>query len=130
MAYDEGLAQRIREAIEGTPDVVEKRMFGGLAFMIRGHMTFGIVGDELMVRVGPEAHAASLALPHARPMTFTGKSLKAMVYVAVDGFAEDADLSAWLARGIAYTAALPLKEAKPARARTAQSTKKRAGGKT
>jgi TfoX/Sxy family transcriptional regulator of competence genes len=115
MAYHEGLAQRIREAIEGTSDVREKRMFGGLAFMIRGHMAFGVIGDELMVRVGPDAYDACVALPHARPMTFTGKALKSMVYVAPAGFAGDADLARWLERGTAFTSAQPAKQAKPAK---------------
>lgn len=109
MAFDEGLAQRIREAIGDDPDVVERKMFGGLAFMLRGNMAVGIVGDELMVRVGPDAWEASLALPHAREMDFTGRSMRGMVYVGVDGIAEDDDLAAWIERGAAFAGSLPPK---------------------
>jgi hypothetical protein len=124
MAYDEGLAQRIRETIEGRRDVAEKPMFGGLAFMIRGHMTFGIIGDELMVRVGPDAYGACVKLPHARPMTFTGKALKSMVYVAPEGFADDGELERWLERGLAFTSTqAPKGEAKPANRKKKATTK-------
>ncbi|MCH7529041.1 MAG: TfoX/Sxy family protein, partial [Candidatus Marinimicrobia bacterium] len=64
MAYDEGLAQRIRETFEGQPGVVEKKMFGGIAFMVQGNMSVGVVGEELMVRVGPEGHEEALSQPH------------------------------------------------------------------
>lgn len=109
MPFDEGAAQRVREALQDTPEVVEKRMFGGLAFMVGGNMACGIVGRELMVRVGPEAYEEALALPHARMMDFTGKPLKGMVYVGEAGLAEDDDLAAWVARGVAYARTLPPK---------------------
>ncbi|MCH8031581.1 MAG: TfoX/Sxy family protein [Bacteroidetes bacterium] len=109
MAYNEGLAQRIREMLTGRDDVVEKKMFGGLCFMVRGHMSFGIIKDELMVRVGKEAYEKSLAQPHAREMDFTGRSLKGMVYVAPEGFESDADLAAWVGKGTANAESLPPK---------------------
>jgi len=102
MPYDEGLAQRIRELLDDDPRITEKRMFGGVAFMARGNMAAGIIGDELMVRVGPDAHDEAAALPHARPMDFTGRPMRGFVQVAPAGFEEDADLRAWLGRGIAY----------------------------
>ena len=73
-------------------------------------MAFGIVGDELMVRVGPDAYEACLARPHAREMDFTGRAMKGIVYVGTDGFAEDDDLAAWLARGLEFAGSLPAKE--------------------
>lgn len=76
MAYDEGLAQRIREHLDERRDVQEKAMFGGLAFMVRGSMTFGVIKDELMVRVGPENYDDDVKKKHARPMTFTGRALR------------------------------------------------------
>ena len=76
MAYDEGLAQRIRELLEDTPNLSEKKMFGGVAFLVNGSMAVGIIKDELMVRVGPEAHDHAIAEPHARPMDFTGRPLR------------------------------------------------------
>jgi len=109
MAYDEGVAQRVREVLVDTPGVVEKRMFGGLAFMVGGNMSCGIVGAELMVRVGPEAYDEALALPHARVMDFTGKPLKGMIYVSEEGLAADDDLSSWVGRGVAYASSLPPK---------------------
>lgn len=110
MAYDEGLAQRIREtlgAADGLGGVVEKKMFGGLAFMVRGHMSCGVSGDELMVRVGPDAYEEALAQPHARQMDFTGKPLKGFVYVAAEGFESDEDLAAWVDRSVRFALSLP-----------------------
>jgi hypothetical protein len=72
-------------------------------------MACGIVGEELMVRVGPDAYEDCLALPHAREMDFTGRSLRGMVYVAAAGIAEDGDLSAWAERGAAFAGSLPPK---------------------
>lgn len=109
MAFDEGLAERIRTLVGDDLDVSERRMFGGLAFLHRGNMACGIVGDELMVRVGPDAWAGALDEPHAREMDFTGRSLRGMVYVGVEGFAEDADLRTWIGRGLDFARALPAK---------------------
>lgn len=109
MAYDEGVAQRLREAFEEYPQVTEKRMFGGIAFMLNGHMCCGVVGEELMVRVGPEGYQQALARPHAREMDFTGKALKGFVYVTPEGFAEDEDLAAWVERASRFVLSLPPK---------------------
>ena len=84
-------------------------MFGGLAFMLRGNMTVGINKDGLMVRGGKENNDEFLALPHARPMDFTGKSMKGFIYVDEPGIATDDDLRAWVDRCLAYTATLPAK---------------------
>ncbi len=109
MAYDETLAGRIGAALAGYPDVIEQKMFGGIAFMIRGNLACGVVGDELMVRVGAEAHDAALAQPHARPMDFTGRPMKGLVYVGADGIADDTDLARWVRQGASYAASLPPK---------------------
>ena len=109
MAYDEGLAQRIRETLSDRNDVVEKKMFGGLCFMVRGHMSCGIVKDELMVRVGKDAYEESLTKPHAREIDFTGWAMKGMVYIAQDGLETDADLAAWVRRGTDNADSLPPK---------------------
>lgn len=110
MAFDEGLAERVRGIVGPGPDMSERRMFGGLCFMSNGNMCFGIVGSELMVRVGADAYAEALALSHAREMDFTGKSMRGMVYVAEDGIAEDEDLAEWLQRGLDYAGSLPPKK--------------------
>jgi TfoX/Sxy family transcriptional regulator of competence genes len=102
MGYDEGLAERLRGVFEDQRGVVEKRMFGGLCFMVDGKMCVGIVGDELMVRVGPEQHSQALAQPHARPMDFTGRPMKGFVYVAADGLETDKALEGWVAQGVSF----------------------------
>jgi TfoX/Sxy family transcriptional regulator of competence genes len=109
VAYDEGLAQRVREALAERNDLDERRMFGGLAFLLGGNLCAGVVKDELMVRVGPDAYAASLARPHARPMDFTGRPMKGLVYVAPEGLEDDDDLRAWVARGVDFAGSLPPK---------------------
>jgi TfoX/Sxy family transcriptional regulator of competence genes len=108
MPIDEGLAERIREALGSTP-ITERKMFGGIAFMSRGHMFVGIAKEALMVRVGPAAHAASLERPHARPMDFTGKPMKGYVFVDPPGFEADADLARWVNAGLSFVATLPAK---------------------
>ena len=78
MAYDEKLADRVRDILEGDPGVSERKMFGGLAFMVDGHMACGIAGDDLMLRLGAEGAEAALQKPHVRPMDFTGRPMKGM----------------------------------------------------
>ena len=128
MAYDEGLAHRLRELFEEEPAVTEKKMFGGLCFLYAGNMCCGIVGDELMLRVGPDAYEACLALPHAREMDFTGRAMRGMLYVGVDGFAEDDELEAWVGHGLAFARSLPAKKpgAKKKAARKKAAAKKKA----
>jgi hypothetical protein len=81
MAYDEGLAFRIRELVADEFNIDEKNMFGGLAFMLNSYMFCGIIGDELMARVGPDNYEKALSQPHVREMDFTGRSMKGYVYV-------------------------------------------------
>lgn len=109
MAYDETLAQRIRELLADKHSVVEKKMFGGIAFMLRGNMCCGIVRDDLMVRVGPERHEEALAQPHARPMDFTGRPMRGMVYVTPEGCRTDEALKRWVELGVKFAATLPPK---------------------
>lgn len=109
MAFDEGLAERVRDLTGDDGRVRERKMFGGLAFLYDGNMACGIVGDELMVRVGPGGWADALTQPHTREMDFTGKSMKGMVYVAVEGFAEDEDLRSWVDRGMTFARTFPAK---------------------
>jgi TfoX/Sxy family transcriptional regulator of competence genes len=109
MAYDEGLAQRVREALGSRPFITERRMFGGLAFLLDGKMFVGISGSKLMARVGAERYQDALALPHVREMNFTGKAMKGYVYIDPPGLAEDNDLSAWVSWCASHVAALPAK---------------------
>ena len=101
MAYDQALAARVRAALGSHPAVAEVRMFGGLTFMVDGHMACGVVGGDLMVRVGRAAYDEALAQPHVRPMDFTGRPLRGMVYVAAPALVTKADLAAWVQRGVA-----------------------------
>ena len=109
MAYDETLAARVRDALALEPNLTERKMFGGLAFMVGGNMCCGIVKDELMVRVPPDDYAAALTEPHARAMDFTGRPMKGMLFVAPAGLAADADLRTWVTRGAVHARSLPPK---------------------
>ncbi len=106
MAYDEALASRIRSLLARRDDVREQKMFGGLAFLVGDRMAIGIIGDDLMVRVGPDAYDEALAQPHARPMDFTGRPMKGMVYVAPAGIGTEPDLARWVEAGVAYAGSL------------------------
>jgi len=109
MAYDEGLAQRIREVLQEQQNVVEKKMFGGIAFMVNGNMCCGVVKDTLMARVGPDAYESALAQPHAREMDFTGKSMKGMIYVDPEGLKTEEELKTWVERALEFVLTLPVK---------------------
>src|SRR5882762_11110348 len=115
MAYDEKLAQRIRQAFGTRPDIAERKMFGGLTFLCRGRMCCGIVGADLMVRVAEDQFDEVLRRPHVRPMDFTGRPLRGFVYVSRPAFRTAALLRAWLSRG---ERAASQNAAKPARRRS------------
>lgn len=103
MAYDESVAKRVRDCLAEHGDITEKKMFGGIAFMHRGHMCCGVIDRRLMARVGPDAYADTLALPYVREMDFTGRPLTGFVYVDPAGFAGEADLHEWTARCLDFT---------------------------
>lgn len=109
MAFDEALAARIRTALTPREDVDERRMFGGLAFLIRGNMACGVVGGMLMVRLGDAGAAAALAERHVRPMDFTGRPMRSMVYVEQEGLATDDELHRWVDRAADFALTLPPK---------------------
>src|SRR5262245_13899029 len=113
MAYDEGLAERIRGVLEDLAGVSERRMFGGIAFLVKGHMSVGIVQDKLMVRVGPDSYDRVLRERHARRMDFTGRPMKGFVYVVPSGYESDADLQRWVNLGVRHASSLPAKPARP-----------------
>lgn len=115
MAYDETLAERIREALAGEKGVDEIKMMGGLCFMVGGHMALGIVGEELMVRVGPEGYERALRRVHAREMDFTGRSLKGFVFVAPAGIRTKRSLESWIAPATAFARSLPPKRTRAGR---------------
>mgnify|MGYP000614765519 CR=1 FL=1 len=109
MAYDESEGIRIRAALADQTGVTERKMFGGLAFMVNGHMCCGLAKEKLMLRVGPDQYEACLAQPHAREMDFTGRPMRGMIYVDPDGYHTDEDLQAWVDRGLAFVLNLPPK---------------------
>ena len=107
MAYDEGLATRVRDLLGDRPGLVEKKMFGGLAFLLYGNMACGVRGDDLMVRMAPDASDAALAEPGVRPFDMTGRPMKGWLLVSADAHAEDDDLRRWVGRGLSYAGSLP-----------------------
>ena len=109
MAYDFELADRVRRALETYPGISERKMFGGIAFMLNGNMCCGVANDDLMLRVGPDGYDDALAQPHARPMDFTGRPMKGFVFVAPLGLNEEEALKQWLERGMAFAQSLPAK---------------------
>lgn len=119
MAYDEALAQRIRRILNG-PNVEERKMFGGLAFLLQGRMCCGIVGSDLMIRVSDDDYEALVHKAHVRPMDFTGTPLRGFVYVSPPGFRRVATLRTWLSRG---ERAAEEKAAQPARPSSRRKTR-------
>ena len=111
MAYDLGLAQRVREALEQRPFVSERAMFGGLAFLVNGKMFVGVSGCKLMARVGPEHYLDALAMPSVQPMDSTGRPMKRYVYLEPPALVDDQVLKAWVTWCVSYVAALPKKAA-------------------
>lgn len=109
MAYDEGLAERLRDILRDQDDVEERKMFGGLCFMVSKHMCCGIVGEKLMARVGPGNYEQCLSKKDVKKMDFTGKPMKGMVYVEPDGIVEDEDLAYWVHICLQFTKSLPPK---------------------
>ena len=109
MAYDETLATRIRNALADDPDLTEKKMFGGLAFLHRGLMFVGVSGNKLMARVGKENYQDSLGRTHVREMDFTGKPMQGYVYVEAPGITTDERLRFWLQRCKEFVGTLPAK---------------------
>jgi TfoX/Sxy family transcriptional regulator of competence genes len=109
MTFNELTAMQIRSAMQNTPGLSERHMFGGVAFMLGGNMCCGVIEDNLVVRVGPDTYADTLREPHARPMDFTGRPLPGFVYVERDGFASDASLREWIDRGVSFVRTLPPK---------------------
>ena len=108
MAYSEELADRVR-AVVGDDGITERKMFGGLCVMRHGHMVCGVMGETLMLRVGPERADAALDAPHTRLMDFTGRPLKGMVLVEPPATGTDEELRAWIARAEEFVATLPPK---------------------
>src|SRR6266852_1884021 len=109
MPFDPALAERVRPLLRGVHSLKEKKMFGGLAFMVDGHMCCGIVHKDLVVRTGPEQYEAALSTPSARPMDFTGRPMRGFIYVSPEGYRSTRNLKAWIQRGLNFVRTLPPK---------------------
>ena len=127
MGYDLKIAERVRRSLSSQRDVVEKRMVGGLSFVVGGSMCCGVTGSALMVRVGAEARERTLARPHVRPMEFAGRPLAGFVLVDPEGFRTEATLAAWVQQGLDFVATLQAKGPAARRSRSASPREDRPG---
>jgi hypothetical protein len=109
MAYDEALAERIRPLIAARGEPTERKMFGGVAWMLQGNMACGIVGDGICVRMSPEDAEQAFTEPHTGPFEMTGRPAKGMVVIAAEGIEADADLARWVNTGADHALSLPPK---------------------
>jgi hypothetical protein len=115
MAYDEQTAKRVRELLSSRPDVAERKMMGGLCFMVRGHMCCSVSGrGGLMVRVGANAQNAALTEPHVQPIEMAGRTMTGFVRIAPDGYATEDSQKAWLDRALNFATTLPAKRSSKA----------------
>jgi hypothetical protein len=113
MAFSEELAGRIRRALARRKGVEEKRMFGGVGFLLNGHMLVGVWKDSLIVRLGPEDSDEALTEPHVKAFDITGRPMKGWVLVGPEGVASDEQLSGWVQRAMRFVGKLPAKEKEP-----------------
>ena len=112
MAFNENVAKRLRTIFSERDGVVEKKMFGGIAFMLHGNMCCGTAGDAIMARVGPDQYQEALARPHTREMDFTGRPMKGFIYVDPEGIKTDKDLRSWISICEKFVLTLPPKKQK------------------
>ena len=109
MAYDERLTERVLGILGEEPSLVQKKMFGGQAFMLRGNMASGVIGNDLIVRVPGSEYEAALARPHVREMDFTGRTMRGWVVVGPEGTKDDGSLQIWVDTGASCALSLPPK---------------------
>jgi TfoX/Sxy family transcriptional regulator of competence genes len=109
MAYDEELADRVRDLLSARSEVSERKMFGGIAFMVSGNMACGVLKEDLIVRLGDEEGEKAIAEDGVRPFDFTGKPMKGIVYVSPERVSDDGGLAEWVEAGADYASSLPAK---------------------
>ncbi len=112
MAFSEELADRIRELLEHRVELTERKMFGGIAFMLKGNMCVGVMNDDLLVRVGREAMDELMKGPYVKPMDFTGRTMSGFILVEPQATDDDASLEEWVERGASFADSLPPKKKK------------------
>ena len=130
MAYDPTLAERVRRVLARRWDASERKMFGGLAFMIEGHMCCGVLGDRLVVRVEPGRYRRMLSAPHIRPMDFTGRPLTGFLYVEPEGCKTSGALARRVRQAVEFVESLPPKRPKAVRDRLPLRPAMRRGGRS
>lgn len=109
MAYDEGLAQRVRDLISDHPGFVEKKMFGGIGFLLGGNMACGVNQEDLIIRVGPDNYQGALSRPSVKVFNLTGRPMTGWIVVKDPGYQKDVDLQDWVDQGVAFALSLPEK---------------------
>jgi hypothetical protein len=109
VAYDEQLAGRVSDLLSAHDSVSERKMFGGIGFMVGGNMACGVHGEDLIVRLDPEEAEQALAEEHTRPFDLTGRPMKGWIFVAPEGTAGDEELAGWVEAGASFAAGLPVK---------------------
>lgn len=109
MAFDEALAERIRQALARRKNVEEKKMFGGVGFLLNGNMLVGVWKDSLIVRLGPDNYDDALLEPHVREFDITGRAMKGWVLVEPEGVEDDEQLKEWIERATKFVRSLPAK---------------------
>jgi TfoX/Sxy family transcriptional regulator of competence genes len=109
MAFDESVAARVRQALARQKGITERKMFGGVAFLLNGNMCCGVLDNLLVLRLGPEEAAVALREAHTRVMDFTGKPMKSMFYVAPEGYTSESALREWVHRAVSFASSLPAK---------------------
>jgi hypothetical protein len=127
MAYDPHLAERLRSLLKARSGVTEKAMFGGLAYLLHGKMFCGILGSELLARVGPDAHDAAMARPHVRIMDFTGRPMRGYVFVGPEAIATVVQLQRWVNECQGHVETLPDKATKRPKGSGGKTTRVAAG---
>jgi TfoX/Sxy family transcriptional regulator of competence genes len=106
VAYSEALAKRIREILQGLPDMEEKKMFGGVGFLLQGNMACGVNKQDLIVRLDPARTEEALARPHVRPFGMGGRTMQGWIMVAPEGYESDSDLRDWVQQGVDFALSL------------------------
>lgn len=112
MPFDESLASRIRDALTRQKNIEEKKMFGGVGFLLHGNMLVGVWKDSLIVRVGPECYQDALLEPHVREFDITGRPMKGWVLVEPEGVEDDDQMKDWIDRAMDFVESLPEKRAR------------------
>ena len=123
MSYDEKTAERVRQVLANQHGLVERKMMGGLCFMVGGHMSCGVTGHALLIRVGPENYHRTLALAHVRPLEFAGRRPTGFILVDPAGHRTPAAFAKWIQRGLDFVSTLPRKNAARTGTRTVRGSK-------